>query len=296
MTTFRTDLVSIVMITYNRADFITDAIRSVQSQSYEAWELIIVDDGSTDETEKVVEQLNIRNCFYFKVRHCGNLSILRNYGVGKSNGEYIAYLDSDDVWHSDKLNQQISIIKNHPVGLVATNHVTFTSDYELTHKTDGTVAFRSLHFRELLLNSISVYPSTILYNRSRLTTACPHDESLPWNDLGFITVFAARYGAIWLSEKFVAIRKHPSNISTQRRTEAVGFRDMIGTTSILHAEGFIDKSEKRDFQYRFYDRMGTMLRQENQFADAQSSYGNALKLKPFAFKTLVKLFLTIVKM
>lgn len=100
-----TPLVSIVMPTYNRESFLKNAVDSINKQTYRNWELIIVDDGSTDNTETEVEKLTrdiIQNCYYFKIPN-GGPGAARQYGIDKCNGDFIAFFDSDDIWHEEHL-------------------------------------------------------------------------------------------------------------------------------------------------------------------------------------------------
>ena len=97
-------LVSVVMPTWNRAEQVAEAIRTVQAQSYENWELLIVDDGSTDATPEVVERLRSKDerVHYLAVAH-GGVSAARDAGVRAARGELIAYLDSDNRWDPEYL-------------------------------------------------------------------------------------------------------------------------------------------------------------------------------------------------
>lgn len=87
------------------------AIESVKTQTYTPFEIIIIDDGSTDGTSTLFP---ISGVFYFKVEHCGFPGKVRNIGVEKSTGDYIAFLDSDDIWHKEKLEKQTVFINSKP--------------------------------------------------------------------------------------------------------------------------------------------------------------------------------------
>lgn len=103
-------LVSVIIPTYNRADVVKRAIASVQEQFYKNTEIIIVDDASVDDTAAVVQQINDSRIQY--ICHQNNLggSEARNTGIKKAQGEYVAFLDSDDVWLSNKLQLQLATI------------------------------------------------------------------------------------------------------------------------------------------------------------------------------------------
>ncbi|MBF05402.1 hypothetical protein CL644_01710 [bacterium] len=106
-------LVSILMLTYNRAHYIQDAIESVFAQTYQNWELVIIDDGSIDGTEDVVCSYNDSRIQYKKCAKNEGLFLRRQESLTYVNGEYVAILDSDDVWSSPlKLEQQISFLEH----------------------------------------------------------------------------------------------------------------------------------------------------------------------------------------
>lgn len=106
-------LVSIIMPAYNSEKFITDAINSVKLQSYKNWELIVINDGSSDKTEEVVMNLKDPNFKIILVNLKINKGIAnaRNVGIEKSHGKYVAFLDSDDMWKPEKLSIQIGIME-----------------------------------------------------------------------------------------------------------------------------------------------------------------------------------------
>jgi glycosyltransferase involved in cell wall biosynthesis len=104
-----TPLVSIVLPTYNRAAWLGDAIASVRAQSWQEWELLIVDDGSTDDTaQSLPADQRIR---LVSRPHTGNLAAVRNAGLDAARGDFIGFLDSDDRWRPDKLTRQVAQLK-----------------------------------------------------------------------------------------------------------------------------------------------------------------------------------------
>lgn len=105
--------VSVILPTYNRANCIKKSITSVLEQSYEALELIVVDDGSTDTTEEIVRNIEDQRIVYLKKEN-GGAADARNYGIMQASCEYIAFQDSDDEWHRDKIERQMTLLKEHP--------------------------------------------------------------------------------------------------------------------------------------------------------------------------------------
>ncbi|HNY13366.1 MAG TPA: glycosyltransferase, partial [Candidatus Wallbacteria bacterium] len=112
-------LVSVIIPTHNRGDLITETIESVLAQSYKNIEIIVVDNGSTDDTEEIIKKISAPALRYIKQENSGGPASPRNVGVGMARGEYIAFLDSDDIWLSDKIKRQVEIFEKMPeVGLV----------------------------------------------------------------------------------------------------------------------------------------------------------------------------------
>lgn len=100
--------ISVIIPTYNNATFLRESIDSVALQQYDNLELIIVDDGSSDNTQQVIESCNVP-LFYYQCEHLG-ASAARNFGVQKATGEYLAFLDADDLWPREKLNKQLACL------------------------------------------------------------------------------------------------------------------------------------------------------------------------------------------
>jgi teichuronic acid biosynthesis glycosyltransferase TuaG len=106
-------LVSIIMPAFNSARYIKEAINSVSFQTYNNWELIVIDDGSRDDTVKIVEEISKKEprIRFYKNENNQGVSATRNRGISLANGEWIAFLDSDDMWEKTKLQKQITIAK-----------------------------------------------------------------------------------------------------------------------------------------------------------------------------------------
>ena len=107
------NLVSVVMPAYNCQDTVLESINSVIRQTYSKFELIIVDDGSRDDTHKLIKRFqDFPNVIIIRSRINYGISFTRNVAISKAKGQYIAFLDSDDTWHKDKLKIQVNHMKN----------------------------------------------------------------------------------------------------------------------------------------------------------------------------------------
>lgn len=128
--------VSVIVPTYNRAHIITEAIDSILNQTFKDFELIIVDNYSSDNTESVVKSYSDKRIRYFKNQNNGLVSINRNYGIKKSCGEYIAFLDDDDLWLPEKLEKQVELLDlNKELGLVYSDIYIIGSNGDLRENT-----------------------------------------------------------------------------------------------------------------------------------------------------------------
>lgn len=103
--------ISVVIPTYNRADLTKRAVQSVLAQTYRNIELIVVDDGSTDNTSDVLNALGDDRIKYVFQKNSG-ACVARNNGILHASGEYIAFHDSDDIWHADKLEKQVAVLNS----------------------------------------------------------------------------------------------------------------------------------------------------------------------------------------
>lgn len=116
-------LVSIIMPSYNTASFIAESIQAVLDQSYKDWELIIVDDCSTDDTDEVVKPyLSDERIKYLKNEKNSGAAVSRNRALRAAKGNWIAFLDSDDLWMPDKLKKQVSFMEKNGYHFSYTNY------------------------------------------------------------------------------------------------------------------------------------------------------------------------------
>jgi glycosyltransferase involved in cell wall biosynthesis len=114
-------LVSVILPVYNRAGWVARAVESVLAQTYQNLELLAVDDGSTDGTRRVLEGFSSRVRLLAQ-RHAG-AEAARNLGLKHAGGELVAFIDSDDAWHADRLSRQLPLLGRPEVGLVFGNAV-----------------------------------------------------------------------------------------------------------------------------------------------------------------------------
>lgn len=110
----RNPLVSIVMVNYNQEKYLKAAVDSVLSQTYQNWELIVVDDGSTDRSKEILNSYEDERIHPYFLEQNRHICYATNYGYARVQGEYLARLDSDDVWREEKLEKQVAFLEAHP--------------------------------------------------------------------------------------------------------------------------------------------------------------------------------------
>ena len=162
-------LVSVIMPTYNHAKFIGKAIESVLNQTYKNLELIVIDNYSEDDTEKIVASHKDDRIVYLKFRNNGIIAASRNHGIKHSYGEYIAFLDSDDIWLSKKLEKQIRLFEiSNETAMVYTRFKTIEGDTISSRVFPKNGRYKSGNiFKSLYLRSF-VACSSVMIKRSVL--------------------------------------------------------------------------------------------------------------------------------
>ena len=145
-------LVSIITPSYNSAKFIAETIQSVQNQTHQNWEMIIVDDGSSDETENVVLSIieNDKRIQFHKLNQNSGPAVARNTGIEKASGDYMTFIDADDIWFSTFIENNIKTIQETGIPFVfssyrrANEQLEFVySDFIVPHKVSYTDILKS---------------------------------------------------------------------------------------------------------------------------------------------------------
>lgn len=159
-------LVSIITPTYNCEDYIVETIESVIRQNYKNWEMIIVDDCSTDNTKEVINKYNNDGRIkYFCLESNSGAAIARTKAMELANGEYIAFLDSDDVWFEDKLLKQLQFMKKFNIAFSCTSYEQVDEKGNLLNRVVKTPP--RIDYDRLLLDC-PVGNSTVMYNVEKM--------------------------------------------------------------------------------------------------------------------------------
>lgn len=212
-----TPLVTIVIPTWNRERLVVQAVGSVVAQTYRNWELLIADDGSTDETIDRLNRFALPNFRVVRSAHCGHVGRLRNLGARVGSGELIAFLDSDDLWRPDKLEKQICALRNSDAGWSYTEYALFADDGDQIPLRSGKAPAISGHIIRALLNEeTGVCPCTLVVQRSLFETigGFSEDPRLSCRDDADIALrLACASETIAIPKQLTLVREHAGRLT-----------------------------------------------------------------------------------
>ena len=159
--------ISIILPTYNRADFyLKRAIDSVISQTYNNWELVIIDNNSKDGTYDLIHSYDNSNIKYLTINNNGNIAKSRNLGINNSSGDYIAFLDSDDYWLEDKLEMCINFLINNKEYLGVCHSENWINQNDIVTKNYGPE--ENFTFKKLLCRGNCISLSAIIISKKEI--------------------------------------------------------------------------------------------------------------------------------
>lgn len=177
-------MVSIIMPAYNAEKTIRESIESVISQTFKEWELIIVNDFSTDNTEEIIkEYLSDSRINYIKNNENLRVAKTRNKGIQESKYKYIAFLDSDDLWKPEKLEIQITFMESNNIAFTSTDYelITFEGD-----KLNKYIKAKNKNYKQLLKGN-SIGCLTVVYNKELIEeVSMPnigHEDYATWLEI-----------------------------------------------------------------------------------------------------------------
>lgn len=206
-------LISVIIPVYNGAKTIRETISSVLAQSFADLEIIVVNDGSTDATAEILADLPNRKIKVHAFPNAGP-SVSRNRGFRLSAGDYIAYLDADDLWAQDKLKEQFQALQQYPAAGVAyawTHHIDASGQFVRRggkHQAQGSV------LGHLLLTNILEHGSNPLIRRQAVAAVGGFDERLRTaEDWDFYLRLAARYEFVVVKKPLIYYRQSPHSFS-----------------------------------------------------------------------------------
>ena len=210
--------ITVIIPTYNRGYIIRHSINSVLNQTYKNFELIIVDDGSTDDTKEVVSSIKDDRLIFIQHSKNKGANASRNTGIRNAKGKYIAFQDSDDIWVTNKLELQVKIMADSPYEI----GVVYSGLYLIK---DGTKIYVPYHritkingyLYPQLLKENFVGTQTMLIRKSCISKSHLFDEQLSrLQDWDFVIRLSKNYKFVCINEPLVTVYRNFDSISNDK--------------------------------------------------------------------------------
>jgi glycosyltransferase involved in cell wall biosynthesis len=279
-------LISIVMPTYNRANFIAETINSIQKQTYSNWELIIIDDGSTDQTGEVIDDIHDDRIRYYQESHLG-MEHARNFGLEKATGEFIAFMDSDDLWAINKLDSQLNVFEEHPeIDFCLTGAYEFNSHNRpvvFLYKQRSGLKTDDL-FLSFFKSELAALPQTLLLKRECLDAVGPI-QNIELAHIHFILALALQYKGAILYETLLYRRMHESSYSTVNHTK----RHHDGIELIKHYKNMLPRQVYSQALLRSHINFGETCLTKKLRLNAAKEFFHAWRCQPFNIVPIKKI-------
>lgn len=235
-------LVSIIIPVYNCEKYIVEAIESVLQQTYRNFEILIINDGSIDNTEKKIEKYknNSKVRYYYKTN--GGEASARNFGLAKAKGEYITFLDADDLYSKDKIEKQLSIFMSKPTIDVVYNDV-FLIDEQSNKigilKSEKIISEPSNFLAQILFRQIVPASASIMLRRK-----CIDDIRFPENlkhavDYAFIIQLAMNFNFFYLEETIYSYRRHTNNLTNNHLNQVKCEKEIVTSLGIKKIKNIV---------------------------------------------------------
>ncbi len=215
-------LVTIIMNCYNGEKYLDESLKSIINQSYKNWELIFWDNISTDNSKKIFDKFKDKRFNYFLAKEHTVLYEARNLAIKKAKGDFIAFLDTDDLWLNNKLSEQIKLFSNKNVGLVYGNYWRYNSKrFFKKKKLASKFKLPSGKITSILLKKYFIGMLTVIVRKENLNlnkdTFNVKFDLL--SDMDFILRFSKNYEFACLQEPVAISRQHQDQLQNKNLTK-----------------------------------------------------------------------------
>jgi len=280
--------VSIVMPTYNSAAFISETVDSIRNQTFKNWELIIIDDGSDDGTQEIIEQLKDERVTCYSILRSGIISKVRKVGIEKASAAFIAFIDSDDLWAVTKLEEQVSALEqNKDAGFCLTGGYNF-----IQPGVPGDFFYRQKEgmkhgdlFPSFFRSELAVYLQALMFRKECMAALAPFKETD--NDIDFILRLAKNFQGLILYKPLFFRRIHDTNYSNLNWKKNYD----KGINAIQSYAATTDAEITRTAFFKLYINYGEDCLKHGEKRKAIQNFSRAWRYKPFSivpFKKTVK--------
>jgi len=266
--------VSVVIPTFNRAHLIQDALESVFAQTYKDYEVVVVDDGSTDNTREVLKPYLHRIRYVWQENQ--GVAAARNRGIFLAKGAYITFLDSDDKWVPEKLKRQVDYLETHPsVSLVYGQMISYSVNRPDEKKMLPQRIVRS--FKELIKESDQIPTSTVMVRKRCLEAVGGFNPSFYiTEDYELWLRVSRRFQIDYLEGVVAEYRVHSSNVTLDVEKVARGYLQVFEKILSLYGHELDDLKLVKDRTTKFRYRLGTHLLKSNRPKEAKGFIQRAL--------------------
>lgn len=274
-------LVTVITPTYNRADFLPEAIEGVLAQTFGDFELLVVDDGSTDNSPEIIADYEARDgrIRSFRQENQGQ-SVARNRALSAARGEFICFLDSDNYWPSEKLEQQIAVFKAHPAVDVIYGD-TITIDKESREKSRHNMTRYSGHIAKWMLRDNCVSMNTAMARRKCFDQmGGMSGQRRVADDYDLWLKFSAWYQFLYVPEYWAYYRVMDDQISSDKTARFDSNEAIIHDFRRLYPEAVSEHDFNAGFAF-FYVRKARYLASVGRKREAFGALFKALGYRPF---------------
>ena len=276
-----TPRVTVVIPTYNRAALLLETVDSVLRQSFADLEVIVCDDGSTDDTAARVRSLGAR-VRYLGLGHTGRPGAPRNRGIAAARGELIAFVDDDDLWEPDKLARQVALIDGGGVNLVYTDRRLLFDDGSRSEPVASPAPVGPDRLTDVLLQGQFPSVCTVRMDRALLERVNGFDETLvTGEDFDLWLRVAPLARAARVAEPLVLVRRRPGTLSD--RSGPLAFENAIRLLERSLAAGDLHPDQQRQCRAtlaRLNARLAALLARRGDAAPAVRASLRALRDAP----------------
>ncbi|MDD5634411.1 MAG: glycosyltransferase family 2 protein [Candidatus Omnitrophica bacterium] len=282
-------LVSVVMPTYNRAGTIERAVKSVLLQTYKNCELIIVDDGSKDDTENIVARFKSEKVKYFKNDRNRGVVYTRNFGIKEARGEYVAFLDSDDEWFAEKIEKQLNkaLEIEKPLFVFCNGYCEGT---EKKYAWDLNINSTFLTYNEKVhpLKQSVPPPSCWFISRDVFEKIGLFDGNLyTWEDPDLVLrMFLGGINIYFLNELLLEWHKSSNNLSSINEK-------LLGAKEVFLKKHLENMRKDKDYIYRFFCSMAKDYLKLGDKKKSRKYLLDAFKTNPYKISLLKRFLKTI---
>lgn len=211
----KSPLVSIVIPVFNAATTISASLESVFAQTLQDFEIIVIDDGSTDATVSVIDEFKYPCIQCYSYPNAGPAAS-RNKGLRQAKGQFIAFLDADDIWYPSKLMDQVNCLKQNPLAALVYGWVDYVDAENQFICSDSHPKFSGDVYKQLLIHNFIVSGSNTMIRKTVLTSVGGFDESLlAVEDWELHTRIAVNFHLICLPQVVVRYRQSETSLSNQ---------------------------------------------------------------------------------